>query len=362
MKLLEKSKVTVIILLFLFLLVLVVKTAQLSGISSYERIEPVQVNDRENEILIGFSLGTLKEERWLRDRDIVMAKVKELGAEIMVLNANNNDRDQLEQVKYLLGQNIDVLILVPNDRHKASAAVDLAKKQGVRVIAYDRLVLDSKIDLYISFDNQRVGELMAEAVLESVPSGEILIINGATSDNNTAQIKEGYDRVLHQYIESGEIRIIGEEWSPNWMKEYAFAVTDQLLQQEAQIDAIICGNDSLADGAIGALSQHRLGGEVIVVGQDADLTACQRVMEGTQLMTVYKPIEKLAEAAAVMAVQMAREEPIMPVEREIFNGYGMIPFYVLEPVAVHKSNMEDTIIKDGFHRADDVYINRPIFK
>ena len=111
-------------------------------------------------IKIGFSLGTLKEERWIRDRDILMAKAKEMGAELIVQNANNDDKDQLKQVKYLLEQKIDVLILVPNDNIKSAKAVELAKEQGVPVISYDRLVLNADIDLYVSFDNFKVGELM----------------------------------------------------------------------------------------------------------------------------------------------------------------------------------------------------------
>lgn len=359
MKPIERVKIIAIVFLSIVFVALVARTVQVGTAALNQKDDQDLQSGQNSAVLIGFSLGTLKEERWLRDRDIVMAKVKEMGADIIVLNANNNDRDQLEQVQYLLEQNIDVLIIVPNDRHKAAAAVDLAQKQGVKVISYDRLVFDSHVDLYTSFDNEKVGELMARAVLQKVPYGNILIVNGATSDNNTAQIKAGYDRILRENIESGRIIIIKEEWSPNWMKEYAFAVTDQLLQNNVKIDAIICGNDGLADGAIEALSQHRLAGKTFVVGQDADLTACQRVVEGTQLMTVYKPIENLAEAAALMAIQLARGEPLNSIDRVIFNDYGNIPFYVLEPIAVYKSNMEDTIIRDGFHMADEVFINLP---
>lgn len=118
-----------------------------------------------NKIKIGFSLGTLKEERWIKDRDIMMTKARELDAEIIIQNANNDDQDQLKQVKYLLDQGIDVLILVPNDYTRAAAAVEMAKEKGVPVISYDRLVLNSNVNLYISFDNVKVGELMAQAIL-----------------------------------------------------------------------------------------------------------------------------------------------------------------------------------------------------
>ncbi len=310
----------------------------------------------DNKVKIGFSLGTLKEERWIRDRDILMAKVKELGADIIVQNANNDDQDQLKQVRYLLNQRIDVLILVPNDLEKAAAAVEMAKKQGVKVISYDRLVLKSNVDLYISFDNERVGELMAQYALNYASGGKVLIINGATSDNNTKMIKEGYDKVLQPKVNKGLVTIVSEEWAPNWMKEYAFRVTDELLQKNIVIDAIIAGNDGLADGAIEALSEHRMAGKTVVVGQDADLAACQRVVEGTQLMTVYKPIERLAEVTANIAIILAKgEEPITL--NSIYDGKYNVPFYILEPIAVDRNNIDETILKDGFHMRDEVYRN-----
>ncbi|SCY37122.1 sugar ABC transporter substrate-binding protein [Alkaliphilus peptidifermentans] len=352
-------KTMLVIFLTVIFVVLILQVVDIIRTTYFNNNASQEVEGHSNQIKIGFSLGTLKEERWIKDRDIVMAKVKELGANIVVLNANNDDQDQLKQVKSLLTQNIDVLIIVPNDLNKAADAVELAKKQGVKVISYDRLVRNSGVDLYISFDNTKVGELMAQAVVDNLPEGNLLIINGATSDNNTIQIKEGYDKVLKERVKEGQFNIIAEEWAPKWMKEYAFRVTDELLQNQVKIDAIIAGNDGLADGIIEALSQHRLAGQTIVVGQDADLAGCQRVVEGTQLMTVYKPIDKLADATARMAIQLAKGEELSNIKSFINDGKYDVPYYVLEPIAVDKANMDDTIIKDGFHMYDEVYRNIP---
>jgi D-xylose transport system substrate-binding protein len=313
-----------------------------------------QVTIEKRKVKIGFSLGTLKEERWVKDRDILMAKAREMDAEIIVQNANNDDQDQLKQVKYLLEQGIDVLIIVPNDYYKSADAVDLAKRQGVPVISYDRLVLDANVDLYITFDNVKVGQLMASALLEKIKHGNLLIINGAKNDNNTTMIKEGYDEILKPYVSGGKINIVGEEWAPNWLKEYAFTVVDKAVQKDTKIDAIIAGNDSLAEGAIEALSEHRLTDKVIVIGQDADLGACQRIVEGTQFMTIYKPIEKLTESTVEMAIKLVEKKPLNTSET-IYNGKYMVPYYVLEPIAVKKKNIDITIIRDGFHLKDDVY-------
>lgn len=359
MQLKGKVKYLMVAVLSMILVALVFQTIGLLKTSRTKSNNQKVTHQKEKTIKIGFSLGTLKEERWLKDRDILMAKVKELGADIIVLNANNDDQDQIEQVKYLLDQDIDVLILVPNDLRRASTAVELAKRQGVKVISYDRLVLNSNVDLYISFDNEKVGELMGQYILSKMPSGNILVVNGATSDNNTKHIKEGYDKILGQKIEDGSIRVVAEEWASNWMKEHAFKVTDEVLQLGKKIDGVIAGNDGLADGIIEALAQYRLAGQTIVVGQDADLAACQRIVEGTQLMTVYKPIEKLAEAAARMAIQLAKGDELTNIKNTINDGSYDVPYYVLEPIAVDKNNMEATVIRDGFHRIDEVYRNLP---
>ena len=347
-------KMSVFGLLLVLLIGLVYLTVETLYGTRNTSIKSVEMVDSKTKI--GFSLGTLKEERWIKDRDILMAKVKELGADIIVQNANNDDQDQLKQVRYLLDQNIDVLIIVPNDLEKAAYAVELAKKQGVKVISYDRLVLRSNVDMYISFDNVKVGELMGKYVVDRVEEGNVLIINGPTSDNNTKMIKEGYGQLLDSRLEQGKLKLVAEEWAPNWMKEYAFKIVEKVIQEGIQLDAVIAGNDGLAEGVIQALSEHRTAGKTIVVGQDADLTACQRVVEGTQLMTVYKPIDKLTEATAKMAIKMAKGENL-EFDKTIYDGAYYVPYVVLDPIPVDKDNIDDTVIKDGFHLQSEVYRN-----
>lgn len=349
-------KVILIFLVFILLLLFYFVMKKLDIIDIDSLFNKKTNEQKDDKLVIGFSLGTLKEERWLKDRDILIAKVKEMGADIIVQNANNDDQDQLKQVKYLLEQNIDVLIIVPNDLEKAASAVEMAKRQGVKVISYDRLVLKSNADLYISFDNEKVGELMANYVIEKMGKGSILIVNGANRDHNTKIIKQGYDKVLSDKIKDGSIKIISEVWADNWMKEYAFEETVGAIQEGKQIGGVIAGNDSLAEGVIEALSEHRMAGKVFVVGQDADLSACQRIVEGTQLMTVYKPIENLAGETARLAVMLARGENLK-LSKTIYDGRFDIPYFELEPIPVDKNNIDSTIIKDGFHMKEEIYRN-----
>lgn len=349
-KILKNSIITILFIVFLSLVYTIART--INTPDAYPSTGDQKILD--GKIKIGFSLGTLKEERWIKDRDILMAKARDLNADIIVQNANNDDQDQLKQVKYLLEQDIDVLIIVPNDLNKAATAVEMAKKQGVPVISYDRLVMNSNVDLYITFDNVKVGELMARRISRTMKTGNLLIINGAKTDNNTKMIKQGYDKILQPLVDEGQINIIGEEWAADWLKEYAFKVVDDALQKKLKIDGVIAGNDSLAEGVVEALSEHRMTGEIIVIGQDADLTACQRIVEGTQLMTIYKPIEKLAEATIEMAIRLVKKEPLN-VDEYINNGRYDVKYYVLDPTAVDKENIDETIIRDGFHIKEEVY-------
>ncbi|NLU32461.1 MAG: substrate-binding domain-containing protein, partial [Clostridiaceae bacterium] len=153
-------------------------------------------------------------------------------------------------------------------------------------------------------------------------------------------------------------RIVGETSAIDWAYEDAFKCVEEILEDGVEINAIIASNDTLAHAAIEALSEKRLAGKVAVVGQDADLAACQRVVEGTQLMTAYKPIDKLAKAAAEAAVKMVKGEDL-DTNETIFDGTYRVPYYKIEPIAVTVDNMMDTIVKDGFHRLEDIFINVP---
>jgi len=330
-----------------------------SGCSAEKGIpSPPSGKEQGASIKIGYSMGSTVQERWLRDRDIFVARAKELGAEVLIQNANNDNEEQMKQVRYLIEQGIDILVITPHDAEASAESVRLAKRAGIRVICYDRLIRNAGADLYISFDNVKVGELKAKALLEKVPKGNYMIIKGAPTDYNSFMLYQGYMNVLREPVNKGDIKIIYETSARDWAYEEAFSYVEQILEEGADIHAIIAANDTLAHAAIEALSEKRLAGEVAVVGQDADLSACQRVVEGTQLMTVYKPIDKIAKAAAEAAIRMVQGEDLK-VEETIFDGTFQVPYLRLDPIAVTKDNMMDTIIKDGFHRLEDIFINVP---
>lgn len=322
--------------------------------ASYSDQTPLPETEN-NKIKIGLSFDSFVIERWQREKDIFVSRAQELGAEVNVQDANGDINEQISQIDYLIKKKMDVIAVVPIDAKALDTVIKKAKKAGIKIIAYDRIVANANVDLYISFDNRRVGELMAQSLIDSVPKkGNILMIGGPLTDNNVVQITEGFQTVINK----SDLNLIDKVHVDEWLPERAFALTNQKLNQSYEIDGIMCGNDGLAGQAIRALAEKRLAGKVCVVGQDADVEACQRIVEGTQTMTVYKPVDKLAKAAAEDAVTLAKGEPLQIAER-FYDGAYEVPFKKLEPTAVTKDNIDEVIIDGGFHLKEDVYLNMP---
>jgi len=305
---------------------------------------------------IGLSMDTLKEERWQKDRDLFVAKCKALGAEVLVQAANSNDALQNSQAENLLTQKVDVLVVVPHNGKSAATIVESAHKAGVPVISYDRLILDSDVDLYISFDNVKVGELQADYLVKRVPKGNYVLIGGAPTDNNAKLFRQGQMNVLNPLGKKGDIKVVGDQWAADWLPVEALKIMENALTKNGnKVDAVVVSNDGTAGGAIQALAEQKLAGKVVVSGQDADLAGCQRIVAGTQSMTVYKPIRRLAEKAAEVAVAMAKKQPMTEKTASVANGKKDVPSILLEPVQVDKSNLDTTVLADGYHKKEDVY-------
>ncbi|MDH3251237.1 MAG: D-xylose ABC transporter substrate-binding protein [Ignavibacteria bacterium] len=310
--------------------------------------------------LIGLAMETLKEERWQRDRDFFVAAAERLGADVIVQSANGDDARQIAQCENLLTQKVDILVVVPHNGKIAAAVVEMAHKSGVKVIAYDRIINDSDLDLYISFDNERVGELQGEYLVTRAPRGNYVLIGGAPTDYNSILFRKGQMNVLRPLVDKGDITIVADQWAKDWQPIEALKHTENALTQNRNnVTAVVASNDGTASGAIQALEEQGLAGKVLVSGQDAELSACQRVVQGTQAMTVYKPVRKLAEKAAEVAITMISGKHAPETNRTVNNGKIDVPSILLEPITVDKSNMVQTVIADGFHKVEEVYKNVP---
>jgi D-xylose transport system substrate-binding protein len=312
---------------------------------------------KDDKITIGFSMDTLQEERWQKDRDLFVAKAEALGAEVNVQAANGDDAKQISQAENLISQGVDVLVVIPHNAEATAAIVEKAHAAGIKVLAYDRLIKNSDLDLYVSFDNEKVGEMQAEAIVKLQPKGKFVYIGGSEADNNAHLFKKGAFNVLQPLIDKGDIEVVFDQFTKDWNPSNALAnMENALTANDNQIDAVVAANDGTAGGVIQALASQGLAGKIPVSGQDAELAAAQRIVEGTQTMTVYKPIKALAENAADLAVKLAKGEEIAA-DQKVNNGKIDVPSILLEPIAVDKSNIDATVIADGFHTKEDVYKN-----
>ncbi len=315
--------------------------------SSQETVAPIKP-------LIGFSLADLKEERWQRDRDFFTAKAESLGAEVVVQDAAGDPNAQLRQCDALLAKGVKILVVVPKNADAARPIVLNAHAKGVKVISYDRLIGDSPVDLYLSFDNEKVGEIQAQAIVAKVPKGNYLVLKGDPADKNSDMVHAGHLKILQPLIDKGDIKVVAEQSCDKWLRSEALRITADALQKN-HIDAIVASNDGTASGAIAALEAKGMAGKIPISGQDADLIACQYIWKGVQTVTVYKPIKKLAEMAAELAVKAAKGEALDAAgSRRMQNGGDSISALFLDPVAVTKENMMQTVVADGFHTETEV--------
>jgi len=297
---------------------------------------------------IGFSIDDLRVERWTRDRDFFIAAAEKQGAKVFVQSADASEQRQISQIENLISRGVDVLVIVPFNATVLNNTVKEAKKAGIKVLSYDRLILNADIDAYISFDNEKVGEMQAEGVVKLQPKGNYYLLGGAPTDNNAKMLREGQMKVLKPYIDKGDIKIVGQQWVKDWSATEALSIVENALTaNKNKIDAIVASNDGTAGGAIQALAAQKLAGKVPVSGQDADLAAVKRVIAGTQAMTVYKPLKTIASEAATLAVQLARnEKPAYNASYD--NGLKKVSTVLLKPTPLTKANV-NILVDDGFY-------------
>jgi len=312
-------------------------------------------------VVIGFSMDTLKEERWQRDKDLVEKRAKELGMQVNVQVANGSDSEQIKQAENMLTQGVDVLIVAPHNGEIAASIVEAAHRQGVPVISYDRLIKNSDVDLYVSHQVVKIGEMQAKYLLDHVNKkpASFVIVGGSPTDNNAILLHQGQMNVLKPAVDRGDVKIVADQYAKEWQASAALNIVENALTQaNNQVDAVVCSNDGTARGAIQALEGQNLAGKVLVSGQDADLASIKLIAEGKQTMTIYKPIQPLASGAVDAAVKLARGEKVESADT-IDNGFKKVPAVLFEPVAVDRNNILSTVVKDGYHKLEDICSGLP---
>lgn len=308
-------------------------------------------------IRVGLSLPTQREERWVRDKIKMQEEAKRLGVDLRVQISDNDAAKQVAQCENLIAQGIQVLILAPHDASSAATIVEKAHKAGIPVISYDRLVLDCEVDVYLSFDNVKVGELQGEYITRLVPKGNYVVLAGSPTDNNAKLFREGAMKYIQPLVDKGQIKIVMDQWVKDWQPAEAQKLMEQALTaNKNKIDAVLAPNDGTAGGCIQALAAQGLAGKVPITGQDAELAAAIRIVEGTQTMTIFKDTRLLGAKAIELAIKLAKKESIADqINGKVNNNKIDVPSVLLTPYVVDKSNLDKMLIESGYLKREQVY-------
>ncbi|MEU1604293.1 sugar ABC transporter substrate-binding protein [Micromonospora matsumotoense] len=293
--------------------------------------------------------------RWeTADRRFLKEAFDRAGVESDIQNAQNDKNAFQTIADQMITGGVTTLMIVNLDSGTGKAVLDKAKSQGVATIDYDRLTLGGSAQYYVSFDNEAVGKLQGEGLAKcltekGVKNPTVAYLNGSPTDNNATLFKNGYDSVLKPKFDSKEYTKGPDQAVPDWDPAQGATIFEQMLTQTGgKIDGVLSANDGLGNAAISVLKKNKLNGKVPVTGQDADVTGLQNILAGDQCMTVYKAVKKEADAAAELAIAVAKGErkETGQTVKDPESGRD-VPSVLLEPKAIDKSTVKD-VVADGY--------------
>ncbi|MEP3946096.1 D-xylose ABC transporter substrate-binding protein [Ascidiaceihabitans sp.] len=302
------------------------------------------------DIVVGVSWSNFQEERWKTDEAAIKAALDAAGAKYISADAQSSSGKQLSDVESLIAQGANALIILAQDASSVGPAVQQASDEGIPVIAYDRLIEDSRA-FYLTFDNVEVGRMQARAVLEAMPKGNYVMIKGSPTDPNADFLRGGQQEVLQAAIDAGDITIVGEAYTDGWVPANAQRNMEQILTaQDNKVDAVVASNDGTAGGVVAALTAQGMEG-IPVSGQDGDHAALNRVATGTQTVSVWKDARALGTAAAEAAVALAAGDTVEGAAEWTSPAGTTLQARFLEPVPVTADNLS-VVIDAGWIEKD----------
>jgi D-xylose transport system substrate-binding protein len=309
------------------------------------------------DVKIGFLIHSTTSSRWLMDIDYVKEHAAEVGAEVILKDAKGDENQQLKQASELLEQGVDALIVVAANQNTAAGIVREAHEYNVPVIGYDRLIKNSDLDYLVSFEYEKVGELMVEYVVDKIDNGNCIILWGDASDANAIFVKRGHEKAIEALGADKKINFVYKAFVEDWTLENANHITNYVLDfYPEKIDAIIACNDPLGIGAYDALKSHGYEpGEVIITGQDATLEFVHSMLEGGMTMSVSKPIKELAYGSVDLIVELIKTGKVTGLKQTVYNGRKDVPAKLFSPYVVDKTNFESILIDEGVFTREEVF-------
>jgi D-xylose transport system substrate-binding protein len=296
--------------------------------------------------------------RWeTYDRPLLKKAFEDAGAQVTIENAEADKSTQQQQAEQAITNGAKVLLLVNLDSGSGAAIEANAQGQGVKVIDYDRLTLNGQSDYYVSFDNEKVGKLQGQGLVDCLGTTngqQIAELNGSPTDNNATLFKKGYDSVLNPLYKDGKLKKAADQSVPDWDNQKGLQIFEQMLQKTSnKIDGVLAANDGLGNSAISAIKARKLK-QIPVTGQDATLQGIQNILQGDQCMSVYKATKKEADAASKLAIALLKGETPTEATDKVNNGQKDIPSVLLDPVPVTKDNVKDYIGEIDFPKKEEI--------
>lgn len=306
----------------------------------------------ENKPKVGFILAGFGVERFYKDQEFFYNAAEKYGVEVL-FDSSDEDKIQLDKAQNLIARGIKALVFLPVDSLTSKTVVDVAHKHDVKVIAYDRSILNADLDYHITQDSYEVGRLQANAAAEWCNGkGKVILCAGTKGVSVAEEITRGAKETLEQNYPGMEIVLL--QYHPNWGADETMATVENALTRFGMVDAVLCNNSAMARGAVQALEAEGLTGEVFVAGADADLANCQYIVQGLQQYDVLKDIKPLAEKAAQVAADIAYGREVK-YELVVDNGYKEVPTILTPVYGFDIDNIEEVIVKSGFHTYEELY-------
>lgn len=300
---------------------------------------------------IGILFHSFQNPRWVKDKQYLVDNLTKMGAEVFFEVADDDQQKQINLAQDLINKGVKVLIVVAIKQDEAGAIVDLAHKNDVKVIAYDRLINGCALDYYVTVNSTYTGQLQASYLTSLRPTGKYAVLPGSKYDNNAMKLFIGQMNVLQPLMESGNIQVVYSEFTEAWTSAEGQLHTNNILDQNPDITAIVCGSDAISDGVLAVLKERGLEGQIPFSGQDAELDNIKAVMSGAQACDVLKPLNEMAQITSELAIAIALEKPLTMKFSTESNGKVLVKSIMLEAVLVTKENVQSTVVASGYHTA-----------
>jgi D-xylose transport system substrate-binding protein len=317
-------------------------------------------SSQENKKLtIGVLFDFLSVESRVRQRDSLQEFAKEFDVNLVFQSANGDEKTQLQQAENLISQGVDALAILAQNTEACKPIINGCKEAGIPLIVTDRPIENEDIDFFVGINNNVIGYMQVEYMLQQKPEGKWALISGAPTDPLSRIWHDSWIERLKSYVDSGKIQIVADERCDNWDPNIALKHMENILTvNQDDLDVAMIMNDGLGTGATQALEARGLSGKVLMCGLDGETVAYQRIVEGKQAMTIFLDDVTIARALITTAIAAAKGEPMIS-NGIVDNGYKQVPAFLVEPTVIDINNIEEVIIKGGYVSEADIYKNVP---